>query len=172
MNSSMLNESYATAITLNNGNYVNQQQNPGKNRSTNYSLMQSEHSAATSNNGGNFLDNTAVEIINEYPLGIKKTHDYTLASPSRFKLGMYRKNLVLDPPRRHNLTLKTGGEPTGTYHRRAFSTEKKPVKVMDQYLNDYSNVRPGPKRSIKLTKSLKAGGKAASDCMYVASLQH
>lgn len=95
--------------------------------------MHSEHSAATSNNGGNFLDNTAVEIINEYPLGIKNkiATDYTLASPSRFKLSMYRKNLVLDPPRRHNFTLKTGGEPSGTYHRRAFSTEKKPFKVMD-----------------------------------------
>lgn len=47
-------------------------------------------------------------------------------SPSRFKLGMYRQNMVLEPPRRNNVTLKW--ETTTTINRRAASTEKRPNK--------------------------------------------
>ena len=46
-------------------------------------------------------------------------------SPSRFKLGMYKKNMVLDAPRRNNLTLKW----ENSYNKRANSTEKGPKRA-------------------------------------------
>ena len=84
----------------------------------NQSMLHSEHNTSSLNNGGNMMD--AVEAITECPVpgGNGKYRGGPLGpeSPSRFKLSMYKKNLVLDPPRRHNLTLKVGGDvASGTY---------------------------------------------------------
>ena len=55
---------------------------------------------------------------------------------------MYKKNMVLEPPRRNNVTLKWECHST----RRAASTDKRPAKnaIINQFMNDYQSVRPGP----------------------------
>ncbi len=85
-----------------------------------------------------------VEVISEYPQNGNKNRGLLgPISPSRFKLSMYKKNLVLDAPRRQNLTLKVAGDANGTYQKRAFSTEKKQGLVGIE--TNYASVRPGPK---------------------------
>ena len=88
-----------------------------------------------------------VEVISEYPQnGIKNKGLLGTISPSRFKLSMYKKNLVLDAPRKQNLTLKMAGDTNGTYQKRVFSTEKKQGLVgIDKHLTNYASVRPGPR---------------------------
>ena len=51
------------------------------------------------------------------------------------RLGMYKKNMVLEPPRRNNVTLKWECNTT----RRAASTDKRPAKnaIINQFMNDY-----------------------------------
>lgn len=89
----------------------------------------------------------AVEAISEYPqTGNKNRGLLGPISPSRFKLSMYKKNLVLDAPRRQNLTLKMAGDANGTYQKRVFSTEKRQGLVgIDKHYTNYASVRPGPK---------------------------
>ena len=78
------------------------------------------------------------ELIEEYPIAHKfnkRGGSQHPDSPSRFKLGMYKKNMVLEPPRRNNLTLKWESAST----RRAVSTDKRPAKnaIINQFMNDY-----------------------------------
>ena len=95
-------------------------------------------------------------------------------SPSRFKLGMYRKNMVLEPPRRNNLTLKWESNNSST--RRAASTEKRPKNaIINQFMNDYSSVRPGP-TCLPQSQARNRIGKSAvapvtTDTMFVTSLR-
>ena len=93
-------------------------------RTLNTSAIQSELGMTPQ---GNALDMTP-DQIGEYPQNKFKNgrNSHHPESPSRFKLGMYKKNLVLEPPRRNNLTLKWE---TGC--RRANSTDKKPFRAID-----------------------------------------
>ena len=49
---------------------------------------------------------------------------------------MYKKNMVLEPPRRNNVTLKWE---CNSLTRRAASTDKRPTKhaIINQFMNDY-----------------------------------
>lgn len=101
-NLSQLNESYLTGIT------------PSPNRTRHqildHSYLKSETAAASPG-----INEKHANTFDEYhfaKLGLKER----LSTPSRFKLGMYRKNLVLDPPRRISESLK--------HPRRTISGEK------------------------------------------------
>ena len=107
------------------------------------------------------------EIINELPFNRLKPSKQA-ASPSRFKLGMYKQNLQLDAPRRNAVTLKW--EKT----RRTFSQEKSlPRRTIDQFVNDYAYVRPGPTIVPQPLRNSKAGKSvsATQDTMFVAALK-
>ena len=113
------------------------------------------------------------EPINEYPMhSINGWRASNPESPSRFRLGMYKKNMVLEPPRRNTLTLKWD------YPRRALSTEKNPKRTINQFITDYANVRPSPTIVPQLRQSKQSAGKSGSgapqnntDQMYVGALK-
>ena len=68
-------------------------------------------------------------------------HLNTPDSPSRYKLGCYKMNLAVDPPRRNNLILKWDSQ------RKPLKSETRPrvaQATVSQLANDYANVRPGP----------------------------
>ena len=106
----MMSDSYATTGYTNNM--------PGLQNTMNQSMIHSELGMSPVD----FREQTS-EPIDEYPVNKFRMRGYSQQnpnSPSRFKLGMYRKNMVLAEPRRNNLTLKW--ENAG---RRAISSEKK-----------------------------------------------
>ena len=74
-------------------------------------------------------------------------------SPSRFRLGMYKKNMELAPPRRNGLTLKWESQ------KRAFSTEK---RVKHQFISDYANCRVGPTATTQKLSINRAIGKSGN----------
>ena len=75
-------------------------------------------------------------------------------SPSRYKLGCYKQNLVVDPAQnRNNLILKWDSQ------RKPGTSETRPrvaASTVTQLVNDYANVRPGP---TTLPKGFKERGK-------------
>ena len=109
------------------------------------------------------------DAIDEYPTTrFGKRGQSNVESPSRFKLGMYRKNRMLEHPRRNNLTLKW----ESTLTKKTPITEVKHRNtIMDQFMNDYASARPGP---TIVHKKLRMGNQTTNgvqDQMFVASLK-
>ena len=170
-NSSLMNESYATAISMNQQFGATQGWN-----NLNQSQMYSEIA-----NSPQAMDIQQQDAIDEYPSNKFKMRGYSMngpESPSRFKLGMYRKNMVLEPPRRNNVTLKWESAST----RRAVSTDKRPAKnaIINQFMNDYQSVRPGPtiqpylsSNAVrnKFVKSAIGAPESSETTMFVSSLR-
>lgn len=128
-NLSLLNESYATAITMSQANRT--QQNLSDVGIAQSSWAQPQYHP---------IDDALADIdtkLKNYPCNTQLPPP---TSPSRFKLGMYRLNQVLDPPR------AKGSRDVGI--RRVMSTEKKPRRLIDQFIQDYATVRPGPTEKV------------------------
>ena len=84
------------------------------------------------------------DAIDEYPINRFGKRGQSNESPSRFKLGMYKKNMMLEHPRRNNLTLKW----ESSLIKKPLITEVKHRNtIMDQFMNDYASARPGPSRA-------------------------
>ena len=69
-------------------------------------------------------------------------HLNTPDSPSRYKLGCYKQNLVVDAPRRNNLILKWDSQ-----RKPGLISETRPrvaASTVTQLVNDYADCRPGP----------------------------
>ena len=138
-NLSLLNESYATAITMSQANRT--QQNLSDVGIAQSSWAQPQYHP---------IDDALADIdtkLKNYPCNTQLPPP---TSPSRFKLGMYKLNQVLDPPR------SKGAKDLGI--RRVMSTEKKPRRLIDQFIQDYATVRPGQHdRGLQSEQSSKLG---------------
>ena len=138
-NLSLLNESYATAITM---SQANRTQNLSEVGVVQSSFAQQHHP----------IDDALADIdakLKSFP-GPAQLPPQSVTSPSRFKLGMYKLNQVLDPPR------SKGVKDLGI--RRVMSTEKKPRRLIDQFIQDYATVRPGQhERVLQSEQSSKLG---------------
>ena len=107
------------------------------------------------------------ELIEEYPIAhkfYKRGGSQHPDSPSRFKLGMYKKNMVLEPPRRNNLTLKWESALT---KKPPVTEVKQRNNIIDQFMNDYASARPGP---TVVPKRLRLNQTQQQDQMFAASL--
>lgn len=81
---------------------------------------------------------------------------------------MYKLNLQLEAPRRNAVTMKWEGK------RRTISQDKTlPRRTIDQFVNDYANVRPGPKIITHPLRNSRTGKSASGgqDTMFVAALK-